>query len=170
MATVYDDLIKIAEEVAEMEYRNAEKEIELPNLRIRTPEPKSHGVYEPFSDDESDGEDESPYRCSLEDFLRPDAMSELLEWLTNYPSVFVRVDEEKGVFYMTGMKRTLKRMAKHPMHQVMLDTIMDMYCVHKISIMPLDWTEWKRLVRVGAIVNILQNKKTKKIKNSNEGV
>lgn len=138
MAVFGDELIQLAEEIAELKYRNAEKEIELQPLRIRVPpEPKAEeDVRTPFTDDESDGE--SVLEDDLDHFLYPDRMDEVLTWLKDYTNVFVKVDEHKGVFYLTGKTRTLKRMAKHPLYQEMLDIIIDRFNVYKVKILPLD--------------------------------
>jgi hypothetical protein len=137
MAAFGDDLIRIAEEIAELKYRNAEKEIELQPLRICVPKPKAEeDVHTPFTDDESDGE--SVLEDDLEDFLYPDRLGEVLEWLRDYPNVFVSLDESKGIFYLTGKMRTLKRMAKHPLYQEMLNIVIDKFGVYKVKIMPLD--------------------------------
>ena len=137
MAAFGDDLIQLAEEIAELKYRNAEKEIELRPLHIRIPEPKAEeDVRTPFTDGESDGE--SVLEDDLENFLYPDRLDEVLDWLTDYPNVFVSLDERKGVFYLTGKTRTLKRMAKHPLYQEMLNIVIDKFGVYKVKIMPLD--------------------------------
>ena len=111
METDYAVLVQLAEEVAAARYREGQKEVELSELRVRIPQPKAED-YESFSDDESDGE--TPvFRSSLKDFLSYDPLDEVLEWLKNYPQVYVRADEDKGVFYLVGKKRTLKQMAKN---------------------------------------------------------